>query len=793
MSKTQRSLTSFFSGRPSNKKDALPVLHSSSVADQNKPSIERLSSSQTSSFGDQAVAPEEAPRVEDVEESAASLYDEKSQALPELEAHPVVASEIPPTQEVVPVLQSVPMSPEGASVQSAKPEPQTPAAAPAHIMSASDSQTANGTPIASKVELEAEISKLCSTIQSLLKFEQTNMMLWNVPIVPELIKSFSEADFDASACIPEDWNRLFGYLIQEQECELDELVAMIFALLKDETKGAAGRTVTPESIRSKILIVGKREVYGCAIRSGGVWEVKSHYAIMVMETLIASIYPAGVPDSLWEHNRWEVSPAVSKLIAKNIQTSLTSRKAERKSHKAAVSTVLRDLKAADRKYLKVVEQENKVAERLEKERRERERKEKEKEVHETALPKIRTLAAFGFSMTVGSRKEHLEGDADAARNAETSKKSVIPALYLDSFTKLAPAVRVSRKLSDDWLQAAQVDDLSPLVAEFRRRQWYSKQLPRRPKRDEQKIDEFLALVDGDIVPVQEKFKFLKFEESLRPPYFGTYRKTSKVINGRRPFAQDASLFDYEVESDLDWEEENVEDAESIGSDGGDKDDADSEDNEYYEDEFCVADDDTFSDADPTGFADLDEVDCDDINLDDLVSCDKEKKKRKRELVDEDEDEPIEEPEKKAPKIEEGQAANFVNVPTKAVTLESRKTGSQRQMAPVYTKNLSWETVVHSEPCKFRDPLCRLAGHSMHALTTRRFIPFDTEYFTGPATPVKKVRQPKSKKMVPDTPEALREPLISIPCSDQFSPLPTKQPRSALAEISVNSAVAFSIQ
>lgn len=72
-------------------------------------------------------------------------------------------------------------------------------------------------------------------------------------------------------------------------------------------------------------------------------------------------------------------------------------------------------------------------------------------------------------------------------------------------------------------------------------------------------------------------KLLKFEENRRPAYFGTWRKTSKVVNPRRPFAEDKQFFDYEVDSDDDWEEE--EQGESItGSDDEDKEN--DSDNEY---------------------------------------------------------------------------------------------------------------------------------------------------------------------------------------------------------------------
>jgi chromatin assembly factor 1 subunit A len=60
-------------------------------------------------------------------------------------------------------------------------------------------------------------------------------------------------------------------------------------------------------------------------------------------------------------------------------------------------------------------------------------------------------------------------------------------------------------------------------------------------------------------------KFLLFDpkEYRRPPYYGTWRKRSKNINGRKPFAKDADVFDYDVDSDEEWEDEP--DGESIAS------------------------------------------------------------------------------------------------------------------------------------------------------------------------------------------------------------------------------------
>ncbi|KAJ3087877.1 Chromatin assembly factor 1, subunit A, partial [Quaeritorhiza haematococci] len=74
---------------------------------------------------------------------------------------------------------------------------------------------------------------------------------------------------------------------------------------------------------------------------------------------------------------------------------------------------------------------------------------------------------------------------------------------------------------------------------------------RRDTRDDAEEDEDpFATVRG------LKWKLLQFAENYRPAYYGTWRKRSKIINGRRPFAKDPVLLDYDVDSEEEWEEED---------------------------------------------------------------------------------------------------------------------------------------------------------------------------------------------------------------------------------------------
>uniref|UniRef100_A0AAF5DEI5 Chromatin assembly factor 1 subunit p150 C-terminal domain-containing protein n=1 Tax=Strongyloides stercoralis TaxID=6248 RepID=A0AAF5DEI5_STRER len=75
-----------------------------------------------------------------------------------------------------------------------------------------------------------------------------------------------------------------------------------------------------------------------------------------------------------------------------------------------------------------------------------------------------------------------------------------------------------------------------------------------------------------------KAKYYMFADSYRPPYFGTFRKKSKKITGRRPFAMDDNL-DYEVLSEDEWEEEPEGDECRSDDETDEEDDSDDDDEE----------------------------------------------------------------------------------------------------------------------------------------------------------------------------------------------------------------------
>ncbi|KAH8373253.1 hypothetical protein KR009_008872 [Drosophila setifemur] len=77
-------------------------------------------------------------------------------------------------------------------------------------------------------------------------------------------------------------------------------------------------------------------------------------------------------------------------------------------------------------------------------------------------------------------------------------------------------------------------------------------------------------------------KYLQFADNRRPPYYGTWRKKSRTISARRPLAQDKALFDYELDSDCEWEEEEPGESLSASEDEKERESEEESEEEYNE-------------------------------------------------------------------------------------------------------------------------------------------------------------------------------------------------------------------
>ncbi|KAJ1770878.1 hypothetical protein LPJ54_004786, partial [Coemansia sp. RSA 1824] len=129
-------------------------------------------------------------------------------------------------------------------------------------------------------------------------------------------------------------------------------------------------------------------------------------------------------------------------------------------------------------------------------------------------------------------------------------------------------------------------------------------------------------------------KLLQFHGNRRPAYFGTCSRRVRGIGARRPFARDTTELDYDVDSDVEWEVEDVE-GEELHSDDEDEDDDDDDDenDEDFDEEngFVVCDgevlthshsddEDDEDDESSDGEFNSGDEDMEDINPDEEVGC-----------------------------------------------------------------------------------------------------------------------------------------------------------------------------
>jgi chromatin assembly factor 1 subunit A len=93
------------------------------------------------------------------------------------------------------------------------------------------------------------------------------------------------------------------------------------------------------------------------------------------------------------------------------------------------------------------------------------------------------------------------------------------------------------------------------------------------------------------VMVQNKYKFLRFHEDCRPPYHGTWSKSSSIVKGKNPFAKDTTYLEYDYDSEAEWEEGDEEAGEDVENDMGDEEEEnEEEEGDLNEDGWLAADD-----------------------------------------------------------------------------------------------------------------------------------------------------------------------------------------------------------
>ncbi|XP_046400375.1 chromatin assembly factor 1 subunit A-B-like [Ischnura elegans] len=252
-------------------------------------------------------------------------------------------------------------------------------------------------------------------------------------------------------------------------------------------------------------------------------------------------------------------------------------------------------KKEEERQKKEEEKQKKEEERQRKEE-ERLKREEEKKKEEEEEQKKKEKAAAAFASFFVPRKSLQNKVAEEQKVAE---RKFMPFMVKGDM-RLAPIVRVNLNQKEKEeievkiaKQSAEKLYLDELKEKVRCPKTHCATWPLSELKDEVTIVED---EDDDVPPggagdgvvlethqdLHLRAKLLQFCENQRPPYWGTWRKKSKKVRPRFPFQKDEKYFDYEVDSDDEWEEE--EPGESLhGSD----DEKESEDEYEVDNEFFV--------------------------------------------------------------------------------------------------------------------------------------------------------------------------------------------------------------
>lgn len=267
-----------------------------------------------------------------------------------------------------------------------------------------------------------------------------------------------------------------------------------------------------------------------------------------------------------------------------------AQKREEKEKKEEQKRKALEEKEQKRKEKEEKEEQKKKEREMEKLKKQQELEEKNKEKQKEEEKKQKAAAAF-VNFFVAKKS-----DATQEQRTEETTSSLFKGFEVKSDMRLPPIRRSP-------LSAEEVENLdiclqkqmsSNYLTEIKMKKnigTSSKTWPYEETSDEDVVivEDSINLgesICGDNSKLQKfRTKFLKFHENRRPAYYGTWRKKSKFITARRPFAED-DILNYDEDSDDDWEEE--EQGESLnGSDDEEKEIEEEKDEYEVDNEFFV--------------------------------------------------------------------------------------------------------------------------------------------------------------------------------------------------------------
>lgn len=215
-------------------------------------------------------------------------------------------------------------------------------------------------------------------------------------------------------------------------------------------------------------------------------------------------------------------------------------------------------------------------------------KEEEKRKEEEEKQKKAEMAKLAFQNFFIKPKENVEKPA----TPKTNQGQFVP-FQVKKDMYLAPATRRDTLSADDKLSVDKVlENPSISMATYLDELKSGKTKPIRSGRvirtNPQPSEDCEVVHDPEALKkVIHKVKLLQFHTDYRPPYYGTWRK-APTLSAKNPWKKDEAMFDYEVDSDDEWEEE--EPGESLSCSDGEEDKGEKgeeEENDEEEDGWMV--------------------------------------------------------------------------------------------------------------------------------------------------------------------------------------------------------------
>ncbi|XP_022906404.1 chromatin assembly factor 1 subunit A isoform X3 [Onthophagus taurus] len=220
----------------------------------------------------------------------------------------------------------------------------------------------------------------------------------------------------------------------------------------------------------------------------------------------------------------------------------------------------------------------------EQEKIEKQQKIDEKNKEKQKLEEAKLKAAAAFTKFFTKRPENENDKLD--NNTPLVKGSInFMPFEIKADMKLAPLTRSEISMNER-------NDLDELIKNQNTKNLYLNELKNKQPRTFGKTwpkldDSDDVVVIGETVEEEKqkikkiRAKYFLFNENQRPAYYGTFRKSSKSIRPKKPFNKDEQLFDYEVDSDEEWEEEP--EGESLKGTDDEDEEKESEGNEANDD------------------------------------------------------------------------------------------------------------------------------------------------------------------------------------------------------------------